>query len=266
MPVVDTHAHVFTRNLPFVDGATHVFDRDYTGDDFVAELDRASIPFGVIAAASFLGTNCDYTLSVLRAHHRLRATVIVEPDTSLDRLLELDRAGVVGIRLATGNLKAPPDLETPAYRGLLAKLVDLDWHVHVFGRPEHLPPMLTSLGRAGVKIVVDHFGARDPNAGLQSPSFQAILSVLRNGRTWVKLSGPYLSEGLDHRALAERLLEEGGAERLLWGSDWPFVKLGGRLDYTQTVKWLSDWIPDTAVQQQIDSNAKELYRFPRLLQ
>jgi predicted TIM-barrel fold metal-dependent hydrolase len=263
MPIVDTHAHVFTRDLPLVDGATHVFERDYTGDQFVAELERANIPFGVIAAASFLGTNSDYTLSVLRAHSRLRATVMVEPDVALERLLELDSAGVVGIRLPTGNLVAPPDLETSRYQELLTKLVDLDWHVHVFGRPEHLPPMLASLDKAGVKIVVDHFGARDPNAGPQSPSFQAIVSALRKGRTWVKLSGPYLSEGLDHSALAKKFLEEGGEERLLWGSDWPFVKLGGQLDYSQTVRWLSEWIPDVVVQRQIDRNALALYRFPR---
>ena len=109
-----------------------------------------------------------------------------------------------------------------------------------------------------------HFGARDNQSGVDSESSKAILSTMRNGRTWVKLSGPYLSDELDHRELSSRLLAEAGPTRLLWGSDWPFVKLNGQLHYSQAVDWLArSATPEEASRQQIDANALELYRFPR---
>ncbi|MBT1157152.1 amidohydrolase family protein [Aminobacter anthyllidis] len=262
-PLVDTHAHIFRRDLPFIAGAPNPFERDYTAEDYVRELDTAGVSYGVIAAASFLGSYHDYTLAALARHRRLRATVIVGPDAPQADLREMNQAGVVGIRLATGNMASPPDLRSPDYRRLLGIVAELDWHVHVYGRRDHLPPMLDALDSAGVKTVVDHFGARDNEAGLESESFKAILRAMRKGRTWVKLSGPYLSEELDHRAMAARLLSEAGPTRLLWASDWPFVKLNGKLTYCQTIEWLNDWVPNEAVRLQMGKNALELYRLPR---
>lgn len=263
VPLVDTHAHIFRRDLPFIPGAVHTLHRDFTLEDYLAELDGAGVQFAAIAAASFLGTYTDYTLEALRKHSRLRATIIADPSWDLQRLRDLDRAGVVGIRFATGNMKELPDFRTAAYRNLLRNVVELDWHVHVYSRREHLPMILSVLDEAGVKIVVDHFGARDNESGEQSESFRSIIAALRKGRTWVKFSGPYLSERLDHRRLAEIFLHEGGPARMLWGSDWPFVKIDNNLRYRQAVDWLLEWVPGEITRRQIDRNAMSLYRFPR---
>lgn len=261
-PLVDCHAHVFHHGLPFLPGAAPAMVLNWTHDAYVAQLDRAGIRFGVIAAATFLGTHSDYTLEALARHPRLRATVILDPGTDDARLRALDAAGVTGIRIGTGSMEAPPDLTSPDWQRLFARLAEMGWHVHVYGRRSHWAPVLAALAASPVRVVVDHFGARDALSGPGSDSFAAVLESLGRGRTWVKLSGPYLSEGLDHRDLAARFMAAAGAERLLWGSDWPFVKLAGDLDYARAVGWLSDWVPDAAVRRQIDRNAAELYRFP----
>jgi predicted TIM-barrel fold metal-dependent hydrolase len=262
VPLVDVHAHVFRRDLPFIPGAVPAFSRDFTVEDYIAELNAAGVQYGAIAAASFLGCYADYTLEALARHkRRLRATVIVDPTVEISYLRDLDAAGVVGIRLAVGNMAEAPDLLSAAYARLLQLVADLDWHVHVYSRREQLPPLLTALDDAGVKVVVDHFGARDNDSGEDSESFRSIVQAMRNGRTWVKLSGPYLSEKLDHGRLTSRFLDVAGPTRLLWASDWPFVKLNGNLRYQQAIEWLSDWIPDPVIRRQIDANALALYRF-----
>lgn len=262
-PLVDTHAHVFRRDLPFIPNAVHHFERDFPVENLVAELDAAGVRYAAIAAASFLGPYCDYTLEALRKYDRLRATVIVDTDVSSERLRELDRAGVVGIRFAVANMSDLPDLRSPAYRKLLSKIADHGWHVHVFAKPDQLPTILSALDESGVKIVIDHFGTRGSDCGPGSVNFDAVLRTLGNGRTWVKLSAPYWSDELDHRQIAAIFLRECGPTRLLWASDWPFVKLDGRLPYQQAVDWLGDWLPDEGLRRQIDANALELYRFPR---
>ncbi|MBX9451522.1 MAG: amidohydrolase family protein [Mesorhizobium sp.] len=261
-PLVDTHAHVFLRRLPFTPNAVHSFDRDYPTEAFVSELDAAGVKYAAIAAASFLGNHVDYTLEALAAQSRLRATVNADPNADPGRLKELDCAGVVGIRLAVGNLATAPDLTEPRFQRMLTRAAELDWHVHVYSRREQLPPMVDALLQSGVKIVLDHFGARDNQSGPGAESFQSVIRALKSGRAWIKLSGPYLSPALDHTDLATRFLDAGGSERLLWGSDWPFVAAGGSVRYCDAVKWLSDWMPDPAIRAQIDRNALSLYRFP----
>jgi predicted TIM-barrel fold metal-dependent hydrolase len=261
IPLVDTHAHVFRRDLPFISGATHHFERDFTIDDYLAALEADGVRYGVVVAASFLGTHNNYTLEALSRSDRLRGTVILDTDVTDAELRALDAAGVVGLRLSLGNLPIPPDLRSPGYRTLLGKVRELDWHVHFFARPEHVVDILDALTESGVKIVVDHFGARDAACGEHSEVFGAVRKAMAVGRTWTKLSAPYWSDGLDHGRLARLLLEAGGPERLLWGSDWPFTKLDGRLDYRRTIDWLHGWLPDKAVRRQLDCNALSLYRF-----
>lgn len=261
-PLVDTHAHVFRRDLPFRSGSGHRFDRDWTDTDYLAALDANGVRFGVVVGASFLGTYSDYTLQALGRSGRLRGTVIVDPDVDDARLDALDAAGIRGIRLSVGNDAAPPDLGSPAYRSLLGRLRERGWHVHFFARPEHTQGIIDGLVSARVNFVIDHFGARDPGATAGSAIFTAIERALQTGRAWVKLSGPYWSDRLDHAALARRFRETAGAGRLLWGSDWPFTRLDGRLRYGRTIDWLAEWVPDPADRAAMDRAAIKLFRFP----
>lgn len=260
-PIVDTHAHVFKRDLPFISGSHVNHIRDFTFDDYILELDNAGVRYGVLSAASFLGAYNDYTLEAIKKHDRLRATVIVEPDVDFQYLESMKRNGVVGIRLAVGNMFRAPDLRSQPYRKLLEKVYNLDWHVHVFGRRDDLPNLLSALDESGVRVVIDHFGARDNLCGLGSESFSSILKIMKNGRTWIKLSAPYWSDKIEHKQIINKLLDDGYSHRLLWGSDWPFVKLNGELEYRNTIEWLKVWLPDELVRQSLDRNAIDLYGF-----
>jgi len=53
------------------------------------------------------------------------------------------------------------------------------------------------------------------------------LRALDAGRAWVKVSAPYRLFGADPLPYLRALLEAGGPERLVWGSDWPVLTLAG---------------------------------------
>ena len=112
-PLVDTHAHIYLANCPVVPGATHRPERSFTDVDFVRTLDENGVLFGVIAAASFMGSYNDYSLQALRAHRRLRATAIVEPNATLPELQAMDAAGIVGIRFSLRNYAGIPAAAAP---------------------------------------------------------------------------------------------------------------------------------------------------------
>lgn len=100
-----------------------------------------------------------------------------------------------------------------------------------------------------VPVVIDHFGAPDPAQGVASPGFQHVLRAVSQGTAWVKLSAPYRLGDIDPRRYVDALLDAGGAQRLMWGSDFPWIsheQYRGGIVYRDTLNWLHDWIPEPA--------------------
>jgi predicted TIM-barrel fold metal-dependent hydrolase len=260
-PLVDTHAHIYLTDQPLVPGATHKPRRAFTTEDYLRTLDDHGVLLGVIAAPSFLGSYNDYTLDALRRHRRLRATAIVEPGIDIYSLKAMDADGIIGIRFSLRNYADLPDLRTPDYQRLLRRVADLNWHVHIYAEGDRIAALAPVLIQSGVKLVIDHFGNPSPRQGENSPGFIAALNAVQSGRCWVKISAPYRSPGCDHKALATRLLAEAGPERLLFGSDWPFVGHEEKITYRQTIHWFESFVPDPDVRARIGYTAARLYRF-----
>jgi predicted TIM-barrel fold metal-dependent hydrolase len=260
-PLVDTHAHIYLTNQPLVGDASHRPLHAFTAGDYLRTLDEHGVLFGVIAAPSFLGSYNDYTLDALSRHRRLRATAIVEPEVDLFSLKAMDAAGIVGIRFSLRGYAGVPDLSSPAYQRLLRRVADLGWHVHLYAEGDRIAALSPQLLATGVNLVIDHFGNPEPMLGEASPGFQAVLKGIQTGRCWVKISGPYRSPGCDHAALAAILLREAGTERLLFGSDWPFVGHEEKISFRDTVEWFGGFIPDPAARESIGRTAARLYRF-----
>jgi predicted TIM-barrel fold metal-dependent hydrolase len=260
-PVCDTHAHIFLRDLPLVAGATHQPERDYATADYLAQLDAEGVTYGVIAAPSFLGTYNDYMIRELLQHRRLRGTAILDPATDPYAMRAMDREGVVGIRFSLRRYAEVPDLAAPDWQRLLRRVRDLDWHVHILAEPDRLARLLPVLVDSGVRLVIDHFGHPSTPTGAGCAAFEGVLRALQNGRTWVKLSGPYRTPGLDARAVTATLLREAGPGCLLWGSDCPWTAHEGRFTYRDCIAWFEDWVPDRSTREVIGRAALDLYRF-----
>jgi predicted TIM-barrel fold metal-dependent hydrolase len=265
-PLVDSHFHVYTTDMPLTATAWHKPPADATTEQLIETLDTHGVTFGVIAAASLYGDYNDYSLRALRQHRRLRATAIVRPTIDLHELEALDREGFCGIRFQFRNVKQPPDVAAPEYRALLRRIRDLDWHVHLNDDGARLPGPLRALRDAGVKIVIDHFGYPDESlGGVNSPGFRDTLAAIEGGRTWVKLSAGYrMSSAENTKRYAAELVKFAGGERLLWGSDWPFANFETKVTYAQTVANLRAWVPDETMRRQIGGDTPLKLYFARL--
>jgi predicted TIM-barrel fold metal-dependent hydrolase len=259
-PVVDAHAHLFTRDMPLNDAPRHSPTYDFTVEDYVATLDEHGVRYGVIAAASPWSDYNDYTIDCVRGNPRLRGTVIVRPDIEKYILELMQRDGIVGVRLPFIGLSRPPDLTSFEYRRLLKRIANLDWHVHLHVEAERLPQLLPLLQNSGVKIVVDHLGRVPPHECPGGAAFRALVAAVGAGRTWIKASGPHRVEGAT--SLLRLLVNEVGDERLLWASDCPFVGEETRIDYAATLSWLCDALPDEATRRRVlSTNSMALYGF-----
>lgn len=259
-PVVDSHAHIFTRDMPLNDRPRHRPTYDFTLEDYLATLDAHGIRYGVIAAASPWSDYNDYTIESVRWNGRLRGTVIVRPSVERYILDQMKRDGIVGVRLPFIGLAELPDLTSFEYRRLLRRIADLDWHVHLHVEEARLPHVLPPLLASGVKIVIDHLGRLARRNCPDGAAFRAMVAAVGAGRTWIKASGPHRVEGAGE--ILRLFVSELGDERLVWGSDCPFVGEESRISYAQTIEWLKQALPDPATQRRVMSdNAVALYGF-----
>ena len=264
---IDTHAHVFTRAMKMIESRRYTPSRDATLADYLAVLDENDISHGVLVQVSFLGTDNRYLIEALRQEPaRLRGIVVVEPGITADELRALDEVGVVGVRLNLIGL-ADPVLASAGWKEHLRRLAMLDWQVEVQAEAQRLPRILPPLLAAGVRVVVDHFGRPDQTLGINDPGFRYLLTLGRTRSVWVKLSGDYRNgqAGRGQQialSAAAVLLGEFGAERLMWGSDWPHTcfEQPGATDAARQA--LNSWVTsDVDRHAVLVDTPRQLFRF-----
>lgn len=271
-PVVDCHAHIFTPDMPAADSAWMKPEYAFTAADYLRMLDAHGVHFGIIAGISIYGQYNDYMIGELRRSPRLRGTVNIDPATDLYTLERMKADGVVGVRLQLSRRRELPDLGSEAYRLLLRRVADLGWHVHLALEGAQLPAVLPKLEASGARIVLDHFAHPDPSGGLESEGFRAVLRSVDKGRTWVKLSAGFRLTWLGQnsgppdpqamqlaQAAATKLLQVAGPERLLWGSDAPFVGHESSLGYADTLRSFCEWVPSPVARRRMSDTALRLY-------
>jgi predicted TIM-barrel fold metal-dependent hydrolase len=245
---VDTHVHVFRKDSLMAADRRYTPDGDALPATLRARMDASGVTQAVLVQPSFLGTDNTFLLKAIeRSDGCFIGVAVVDPDIRLSQLADLRRAGVVGVRLnCIGN--APPDLRG-THRNLITHLCDLGMVLQLQAETDQWPILAPALAEAEIPVVIDHFG-RTP-AGHASGGFECLLrAAARSRRIWFKFSAPYRFGEAAARACAATILSELGAERVVWGSDWPHTQFEGRVSYGETHAWLADWLPDAVAREQ----------------
>jgi predicted TIM-barrel fold metal-dependent hydrolase len=261
---VDCHAHVMRKDIDLVAERHSAPLRDFSLEEYLGVLDRHGVTSALLTAPSFYGSNNTLLLDALdQAKGRLRGTVIVDPAVSVEALAAMRERGATGIRLNWIRRDPLPDVTTAGYARVFAALRDLDMHVEVYLEGEKLTQVLPTIERSKVKLVLDHFGSPEPGPGVRGEGFQYVLKLLSAGNTWVKLSAPYRLGGADPQPYVDALLKAGGAGRLVWATDWPWVKFEDAVTYQQCIDWIFEWVPEEALRNQIlVDTPRTLFGFP----
>ncbi|MDE2151588.1 MAG: amidohydrolase family protein [Betaproteobacteria bacterium] len=256
---VDCHAHVMRVGAK-LDPLRHSEPRrDVHVDEFLRLLDAHGLSHGVLTQPSFYGTDNGLLLDALaQAPHRLRGTVIVDPDIREADLEGLRRRQVVGVRLNWIRRESTPEVGSAPFRSFLARVAAAGLHVEIYLEGPALARVLPCLRASGARVVVDHFGAPDPALGTACPGFREVLKGVAAGDTWVKLSAPYRLAGVDPQACVDALLRAGGPAQLLWASDWPWVSHEDEHSYAACLQALENWIPDAALRQAVLATSPRL--------
>ncbi len=265
-PKIDCHVHVLDPVRFLYRADTHYAP---TGQEVgtAAQLAQAMDAYGT-RHALLVGPNSGYGLdnacmldAIARGGGRYKGIAVVANDATLDDLLGLKRAGVVGVAWNVTHYGV--DYYRDA-RPLLQKLVALDMFVGVQVEHDQLVPMIPMLADSDVRILVDHCGRPAVDAGLGQPGFRALLDLGTTRRAFVKLSGfakfsrkPALYD--DTWPFVTALVDVFTLDHCLWGSDWPYLRAPTRLDYGVLLHLALTLFPDASHRR------KSLWDVPRRL-
>ena len=264
-PKIDCHNHVFDpKRFPFAPATHYVPCGQELGD--AAKLLQVFDAYGVQNAV-LVGPNSGYGTdnrclldAIARSDGRFRGMAVVPNNVSRGDLERLKDADICGI---TFNATAP-DVNYEHTEDLLAVLAELDMFVDIQGERDQLVWLAGLVARSGARILIDHCGRPDPDAGLDQPAFRAVLALARTGRAYVKLSGyiKFSHEPYPYRdtwPYVRALIDTFGLDACLWGSDWPFLRAPERVDYGPLLCLIEQLVPDPR------NRRKPLWETPRAL-
>ena len=255
---IDTHFHVFDagRAMP---GARYVPAYGASLPMWQAASKALGVGRGVLVQPSFLGTDNRRLVQELSSHPDiLRGVAVVGPNVSKPELLQLHACGVRGIRLNLAGRSHDPG-DWPAAHAQWETMASLNWHIELHTDSGALPQVLAWLP-VGLTLVLDHMG-KPGQVAAHDHSVQAAVSRARLQPVYVKLSGAYRLEGRNAQSLARLWWSELGADRLLWGSDWPCTNHEKEANYPQLLLVLQDWVDRPTQQRVLVDNPGRLYDF-----
>ncbi|WP_172592958.1 amidohydrolase family protein [Altererythrobacter sp. B11] len=204
----------------------------------------------LLVQPSLYGTDHSVLLaSLARSGGQLRGIGSCPVSTTEADLHHLRSQGVIAMRfvgvLGPGGGAYPGTQGLDVLEHLYPALSAAGMQVHLWADLETCTSLASSAATGNLPIVLDHLGGLSPEDTPGTPRFDRFADALSSGMAWVKLT--YLrrsrqpGEYEDIRPVVEALAER-VPEQIIWGSDWPFVRLDPPPNGARLVRLLSEWL------------------------
>lgn len=184
---------------------------------------------------------------------------------------ELDRLTSLGARGARFHMLPGGTVPWSILHPVAERVAPFGWHIQLQLDGRELPDRITELRRLPTPLVVDHVGRFMPPVSPGHHAFRALLTLIDDGRCWVKLAAPYEStcDGAPHyptvTALAHRLIDQ-APERMLWATNWPHPGQTDPITIDQLRALRDEWLPNDRLRRRVlVDNPAEVYGYPSRL-
>lgn len=263
----DCHSHIFgpASTYPYTPHRTYT-PPDAPLKQYQHMLKTLGISRAVIVQPSVYGTDNRATIDAVKAGGpNFRGVVVVDENVPERELEEMHAAGVRGVRI---NLLYKSGIEVSDVRRLAERIAPFGWHLQMLIDVSEFADLRATMGELPVDTVFDHMGHMPTSIGTDHPGFQDMLSLLKDGRSWVKLSGAYRITTQTHPPYSDvtpyaKAIVAANPERVLWATDWPHPYVNVPMPNDgDLLDMLLDWAPDQATRDRIlADNPAKLYGF-----
>lgn len=269
----DTHTHVFGPAERFpVRAATSYVPPDSPFERHATAMRTHGIERAVlIQPVPYQTDNSAIVDAIARSRGGLRGIAVLTGDASPGLIDELHDRGIRGLRFnemldPSGQGRYRGAIGVEHLSSLAPCMRERNMHAQIWAAAHTCVALAGLLRPFGLPLVFDHMGGIDISKGTRDPSFQGLLRLLADGQIWIKLTVCRVSQGppndySDVLPFHEALVRE-NPERLLWGSDFPFVRMAGCTPELQRlVELFLQWTPTVAQQQILVDNPARLFGF-----
>ncbi|KAJ6120956.1 Amidohydrolase 2 [Penicillium sp. IBT 18751x] len=254
----DSHMHVVEpKHFPISPNAVYQ-PTTHTLEDALYFESTLGVENLVFVQPSIYGTDNSCLLAALTklGPSRGRGVVVIDPDNiQTETLDEWHTLGVRGLRVnlqSVGKVMNQAELEQELLRHAdIAR--PRNWIIEMYV-PLKMVPMLESIvPRLGVTVCIDHFGSPElssiswakealPFDPYKLPGFDSLISLIRQGNTYIKVSAPYrLTKDRHMRDLKAMACEflSAAPDRVIYATDWPHTRFTG-VDISPFTQWCLD--------------------------
>ena len=263
----DSHIHVFNPARFAMLPGTQYPDRAAIADYRLMQR-RLGMSRTVIVTPRPYGTDNRVTMDAVSqlGIDNARGVVVVPPDVGTRELRAMADAGACGIRFTVHNPQTSV-VQIDMIEPLAKRIADLGLHLQLHLRADQIVQASDMLKRLPATLVFDHMARLPQPAGLRHAGYKVVMDLIEQGRTWIKVSGPYQDSkagppDYDDVADVARAFIKAAPERVVWGSDWPHTTEKDKPDGANLIDLLAKWCgDDLSVRRILVDNPRSLYQF-----
>tara|TARA_X000000950_G_scaffold7763_1_gene8504 strand:+ start:1916 stop:2809 length:894 start_codon:yes stop_codon:yes gene_type:complete len=268
---IDTHVHIFESQFPLFEGRGYN-PPNSTLEDLIHLHTTLGVDRVVFTQPSVYGVDNSAILKGMnllneKVANKARGVCAIKMDASEASLQELHDQGIRGVRLNLDNKGGMP-LELTEISKLEDKIKGFGWHLEYLFPGKDIVELEPVLSNASVPVSIGHFAYQPATAGINADGFKTLLRLVKDGNTWIKISGANRVSETDLPPYDDvlpmaRALVEANPDNVMWGTDWPHPnKYEVNPNDGDLVNWFGEWITDDAMRKRIMvDNSEAFYDF-----
>jgi L-fuconolactonase len=273
--IVDAHFHCWQLargDYGWLTPELAAIHRDVAVEDWAREARPLGVQGGVLVQAAPTEAETQFLLAQASTHGVVLGVVgwvDLLADDAPERIARLAAAQPLlkGLRPMLQDIADPDWILQSRLSPALAAIAQHDLVFDALVKPLHLPRVLELCQRhPALRVVIDHGAKPDIGHAQWEPWAGDMLRIAAQTSATCKLSGllteagPLPATGAARR-WAEHLLQAFGAQRLLWGSDWPVLELAASYrSWWHEVQALLASLASAERAAVLGGNARRVYR------
>ena len=268
---VDTHVHIFEKEYPLFEGRGYN-PPDSTLNDLKHLHSKLGVSRVVYTQPSPYGVDNSAILKGMKVMNeetpgRAKGVCAITMDVTDKYLEELNDQGITGVRLNMDNIGGMP-IGLDQIPELEARIKGLGWHMEYLFPGKDIVDLAPIFKKSTIPVSIAHFAYQPAANGINSEGFKTLLDLVKDGNTWIKISGANRVSKTDLPPYDDvmpmaRALVEANSDNIMWGTDWPHPnKYEVNPNDGDLVNAFGEWITDEEMRKKIlVTNPEKFYLF-----
>lgn len=271
--IIDCHQHFWRLNrgdYDWLNAGLGKLYKDYEPEDLEPILEKANIKKTILIQAAPTNEETKFMLSLADKHPFIAGVIgwvdLESAFASKEITLLSKHSKFKGVRPMIQNIRDTNWIAKPVLSPAINTLITNGLRFEALVLTQHLDSLISMIERNPKLPVAINHAAKPPTALNELSTWKKKIKHLANkSNTYCKLSG-LISENRDQvnireiRLIFEHLLDCFGPDRIMWGSDWPVVRLRAEYsDWLSITQQLLNDLPSSIQNKIMNDNAKNFY-------